>query len=345
MPQTGQRVGEYVLDALIGRGGYGEVWRARHHIWANQIVAIKLPTDPTYLKDLRREGAFAPQLVHPNIVRAIGFDPFADPPYLVMEYMDGKSLRPLIEERKLNINQSIAIIRQVLRGLDFAHKAGFVHRDVKPENILIDARAHNQGYDDEGHVKLTDFGLGASSRQFGSESIEMSVTMDKHKATIVGTIDYMSPEQKAGEEVDARTDLYAVGIVLFELLTGSKPAHGEVPSDLNNELPKWINEAFKHACARREKRFASAADFAAALTIQPPPIPGKIAPPPPIPVHNGRCPYCKGNVSAGDQFCMHCQRQLVAHVRRCPACSAYPGPSDRFCIFCGTAVPNVVGVR
>ncbi|HQY89127.1 MAG TPA: serine/threonine-protein kinase, partial [Tepidisphaeraceae bacterium] len=281
-----------------------------------------------------------------NIVKAIGFDPYADPPYLIMEYVAGKSLRPLIEERKLNVTQSIDIVKQVLNALAFAHKAGYVHRDVKPENILIDDRAEAEGYDEAGLVKLTDFGLGATSRQFGSESIEMSIALDKKAgAQIVGTVDYMSPEQKTGEEVDARTDLYAVGIVLFELLTGSKPAHGEVPSDMNDGLPKWLDDVFKHACARREKRFTSASDFIAALAIQPPPIPGKVGPPPPIPVLNGRCPHCKGNVNAGDQFCMNCQRQLVAHVRRCPACSGYPGPSDRFCIFCGTAVPNAVGSR
>ena len=96
MPTPNQRVSEYILVEKIGGGTFGEVWKAHHHVWTDQLVAIKIPTDPQYVKNLQREGAAIHGLQHPNIVRAMGFDPYADPPYLVMEYVPGPSLRPVI---------------------------------------------------------------------------------------------------------------------------------------------------------------------------------------------------------------------------------------------------------
>ena len=94
MPTSGQRVSEYILDEKLGAGSFGEVWRAHHHMWVDQLVAIKIPTDPNYVRNLQREGATLHRLVHPNIVRAIGFDPYSDPAYLTMEFVRGTSLRP-----------------------------------------------------------------------------------------------------------------------------------------------------------------------------------------------------------------------------------------------------------
>src|SRR3984957_4588832 len=110
MPQPAQRVGEYVLDAQVGAGTFGEVWRAHHHVWSDQLVAIKIPTDPQYLRNLQSEGAAIHGLVHPNIVRAMGFDPYAQVPYLTMEYVPGSSLRPLIQQRKLTIADTVAVM-------------------------------------------------------------------------------------------------------------------------------------------------------------------------------------------------------------------------------------------
>src|SRR5256885_1038076 len=119
MPNPNQRISEYVLVEKIGGGTFGEVWKARHHVWSDQLVAIKIPTDGQYVRNLQREGAAIHGLVHPNIVRAMGFDPYADPAYLTMEYVPGTSLRPLIKSRALNIDQSIAVMRQVLAGLGY----------------------------------------------------------------------------------------------------------------------------------------------------------------------------------------------------------------------------------
>src|SRR5581483_11040214 len=281
-------------------------------------------------------------LVHPNIVRAMGFDPYADPPYLVMEYVPGVSLRQLISEKSLRIPDAVSIMRQVLAGLSYAHKNGIVHRDIKPENILIHERAKTDGYAAEGVVKVTDFGLGRAASKTAVGSIVYSQSLgDDAGKEIAGTLDYMAPEQRAGGDTDARADLYACGVVLYEMLTGERPAGTDLPSDLNNSVPRHLDEAFKHSYARLEKRFATADEFARALAAPaPPPIPNAAGPtitPPPLAggLHSAVCPSCRRSVEPNDQFCMHCGVQLVPTVRRCPKCGAYPDPNDRYCIFCG----------
>jgi serine/threonine-protein kinase len=362
MPQAEQRVGEYVLEAKVGGGTFGEVWRAHHHVWLDQFVAIKIPTDPQYLRNLQREGAAIHGLVHPNIVRAIGFDPYADVPYLTMEYIPGTSLRPLIV-KKVSIPDAVAIMKQVLAGLNYAHEHKIIHRDIKPENILIHERAAREGFGVEGVVKVTDFGLGRAATS-AAGSIAYSASMNSPEAKdIAGTLDYMAPEQRAGAAPDPRVDLYACGVILYELLTGERPAGTDVPSDLNPNVPKALDEAFRRSYARLDKRYASAAEFARALAVAstgapgvsgPPPMPKPLSGPGPTPPHwspplpagtTGACPQCKKPVDASDQFCMFCGVQLVPVVRRCPKCGAYPDQTDKYCIFCGeTLAPSRVTV-
>src|SRR5678809_634700 len=126
MASPNQRVGEYVLSDRIAAGTFGEVWRAHHHVWTDRLVAVKVPTDPQYLRNLQREGVAVHGLTHPNIVRALGFDPYADPPYLTMEYVPGTSLRPLIGRGKLEAKDVVAIMKSVLAGLSHAHAKGVV---------------------------------------------------------------------------------------------------------------------------------------------------------------------------------------------------------------------------
>ncbi len=335
MAESGQRVGEYILDARLGGGAFGEVWRARHHVWVDQLVAVKIPTDPQYLRNLQGEGAAIHGLIHPNIVRAIAFDPYAAVPYLVMEYVPGTSLRPLIQERKLQISDAVAVMRQVLSGLQHAHANQVIHRDIKPENILVHERALREGFSIEGVVKVTDFGLGKAANA-AAGSIAYSASMKSPDAKeIAGTLDYMAPEQRSGAAADPRMDLYACGVVLYELLTGERPAGAEVPSDLNSAVPKSLDEAFRRSCVRLEKRFASAADFLSALSA-----PAGAGIPPPLPRIAGypggtHCPECNKPVEPMDQFCMHCGVQIATVIRRCSKCGAYPDLSDRYCIFCG----------
>jgi serine/threonine protein kinase len=328
MPAAEQRISEYVLDAKVGGGAFGEVWRAHHHVWIDQLVAVKIPTDPQYLRNLQREGAAIHGLVHPNIVRAIGFDPYATPPYLVMEYVPGTSLRPLIAAKKIKIPDAVAIMRQILAGLIYAHANGLIHRDIKPENILVHQRAATDGYSAEGVIKITDFGLG-KARTAGTESIAYSQSLNSAGGReIAGTLDYMAPEQRGGgTEPDARCDLYACGVVLYEMLTGERPAGTDVPSDLNPNCPKFLDDIFRRSYARLDKRFASANDFYKALSADAPP---------PITAPAGLCPQCHGAIEQTDQYCMHCGVQLATVIRRCRQCGGYPDPSDRYCIFCGT---------
>lgn len=343
MPQANQRISEYVLDQPIGAGTFGQVWRAHHHVWVDQLVAIKIPTDPQYVHNLQREGVAIHGLVHPNIARALGFDPYGDPAYLVTEYVPGTSLRPLIRDRKLSPDDAVKVMRQVLAGLEHAHKAGIVHRDVKPENILVHERAFTEGFGAEGVVKVTDFGLGRAANRTAVGSIAYSASLNDNAAKeIAGTLDYMPPEQRAGGDLDARADLYACGVILYEMLTGERPAGTEVPSDLNPGLPKYLDEVFRRAYARLDRRYPSASEFLTALSPPgPPPLPLS----PPRGSHH-TCAHCRRPVDPSDQFCMHCGMQLVAEVRRCHKCGAYPDVVDRYCMFCGTdlGVPRKAAV-
>jgi serine/threonine protein kinase len=347
MPTPNQRISEYVLVEKIGGGTFGEVWKAYHHVWTDQLVAIKIPTDGQYVRNLQREGAAIHGLIHPNIVRAMGFDPYADPPYLTMEYVPGTSLRPLISGQQLSIDQAIAVMKQVLAGLDYAHNQGIVHQDVKPEIILIHERTRAEGFNGQGLVKVTDFGLGRAAASTAVGSIVYSASLnDAAGKEIAGTLDYMAPEQRSGSNIDRRADLYACGVVLYELLTGERPAGTDLPSDVNPKVPKWLDDVFKRSYARLDKRFGTAADFITALSVaSPPPLPktAGIVPNLPLPPTQGQgaaatrttCPHCRQAIASDDNFCMHCGVQLVAHVRRCAKCGAYPDPRDRFCILCG----------
>src|SRR3954449_9046697 len=242
MPSPNQRVGEYVLVDRINRGTFGEVWKAHHHVWTDQLVAAKIPTDPQYLRNLQREGYAVHGLQHPNIVRAIGFDPYADPAYLTMEYVPGTSLRPLIKNKSLKVDDAVAILRQVLAGLGDAHGRDPGHRDIKPENVLIHERAFQDGFGTEGVVKVTDFGLGKAATNTAG-SIAYSQSSDSPEAKeIAGTLDYMAPEQRAGGTVDPRADVYACGVLLYEMLTGERPAGTDLPSDLNPKVPKYLDD-------------------------------------------------------------------------------------------------------
>lgn len=378
MANVNQRVGEYVLQDRISSGTFGEVWKAHHHVWTDQLVAVKIPTDPQFLRNLQREGAAIHGLVHPNIVRAIGFDPYAEIPYLTMELVPGSSLRPLIQKRNLSIPDAVAIMRHVLHGLEYAHKQNMVHRDIKPENILVHERGFKEGFSAEGVIKVTDFGLGKAMTSTTMGSIAMSQSMDSPASReIAGTLDYMAPEQRSGAEVDPRVDLYACGVVLYELLTGERPAGTDLPSEINKNVPKSLDEAFRRSYTRLDKRFASASDFLSALTpamppvlpkAGPPPVPQNskidlmrysplnpqripnMPPPPSVPsagppalpaTARTQCPKCMQAVEPNDQYCMGCGLQLVENVRRCPQCGAYPDASDQYCIFCGqTLAPH-----
>jgi serine/threonine protein kinase len=334
MPNRGDRVGEYILDERVGAGAFGEVWRAAHHVWTDRIVAVKVPTDPEYVRALQREGAAVHGLDHPNIVKPINFDPYAVPPYLAMEYVPGTSLRGLLQAGRPEWKDASAILRQVLAALAYAHSMGMVHRDIKPENVLIHERTATEGYAVPGLVKLTDFGLGQRATQYAAHSIAYTASIEKG-SELAGTIAYMSPEQRSGiTALDGRSDLYSCGVMLFELLTGERPAGTELPTDL-----------VRKAYARLELRYTSADEFSRDLARAsglgpmgvplPPPLGRSPAGSPPDRSVLSSCPKCRRAVGTSDQFCMHCGCQLVDRVRRCTTCGAYPHTNDKFCMVCG----------
>ncbi len=213
--------GRYRLDAEIGRGGMSSVYRA-FDIVLERTVAIKLmhreiASDSDQLERFRREARSVAQLNHPHVVTVIdaGEEPSpegeAGSPYIVLEYVDGETLKAVIRrEGPLDIPQAIAYAIEIARALGVAHEHQIVHRDVKPHNIMIS---------EEGGAKITDFGI---ARTLTEEGLTMA-------GRVLGTTDYVSPEQALGHPVTGQSDLYSLGVVLYEMLTGAVPFHGDSP--------------------------------------------------------------------------------------------------------------------
>lgn len=258
--QPGTRVSEYVLEDVLGVGSFGEVWRARHHVWDSERVAVKLPTEPEYVRYLQREGLVVHGLRHPNIVRVLGLDPYADIPYLVMELVHGPSLAGVLLEHPqgLPIRVALRVLRGVLRGLSEAHKNNIVHRDLKPGNVLLNLAGKPLSELLPEDVKLSDFGLGARNAD-ALQSMAQSASIDRD-SKLVGTLAYLAPELRDGARTaDARTDLFSLGVLLFEMLTGERPAGAELPSTIRADSPAALDEVFRLLYARYERRYASAA--------------------------------------------------------------------------------------
>lgn len=344
--EPGARINNYLLDEQIAAGSFGEVWRAHHHVF-NERVAVKIPTDPQYVRHLQREGMAIHGLKHPNIVRALDMDPYGDPPYLIMEFVDGPSVRHLIdaEPKGLSIETTVPMMYGMLSALTAAHEAGVVHRDIKPGNILI-AGGPDLAHMTPERVKVTDFGLGRlsqSTRESMMQSGSIAMPAGRH---IAGTMAYMSPEQRDGREVDARSDLYSAGVMLHEMLTGMLPQGSDLPSSIRREVPRWLDEMFSRCCTRRDHRYESARQMQQIIERYFSPArnwsrlhPAGEARMTRLKTGNGwQCAACCGRVDADDQFCIHCGRQLVDRVPRCSSCQAYVGRNDNFCIMCGAAL-------
>lgn len=349
-PQAGDRISNYLLEAPIGCGSFGEVWKAKHHVLA-ETVAIKIPTDTQYVRNLQREGVTVHGLRHHNIVRVIDLDPYGDPPYLVMEYVDGISLRQIIDAHPngLPIDVAVAITEGILSAMKCAHDAGVIHRDVKPANVLV-LRGHDLADMAPDRVKVTDFGLGQIRRETCASMMQSGSLLTEEGRSIAGTMAYMAPEQRDGRELDARCDLYAVGVVLFEMLVGERPQGNDLPSHTRRDVPTTIDELFQRCYTRVDRRFASADEVLAALRRT---LKSRAGfPPPPPPARRvaraagvQACPHCRQPTDPEDYFCIMCGHQLVTDIPRCPTCHAFAQRADNYCILCGTRLQHDVATR
>ena len=280
MVDDGSRIlaGRYQVGELIGRGGMAEV-HIGHDTRLGRTVAIKilrsdLARDPSFQNRFRREAQAAAALNHPAIVAVYdtGEDVFTEPtgtiahvPFIVMEYVEGHTVRDILRDgHAVPIDEAVEITAGVLSALEYSHHAGIVHRDIKPANVMITPT---------GAVKVMDFGI---ARAVADSAATMTQTQ-----AVIGTAQYLSPEQARGEQVDARSDLYSTGCLLFELLTGRPPFVGDspvavayqhvremppVPSSIAADVPEALDRITLKALAKeRDARYSTAAEFRADL--------------------------------------------------------------------------------
>jgi eukaryotic-like serine/threonine-protein kinase len=264
--QTGAVVDErYRLDRKIGTGGMADVWLAED-TELDRKVAIKIlhdrfAQDKEFVQRFQREAQSAAGLQHPNVVGVFDRGQFRDTYFIAMEYVDGPSLKDLVKGG-MGIKDAIDFTRQILNAARFAHRKGIVHRDLKPQNVLID---------DEGRVRVADFGIARAG-----ENSDITAT-----GSVMGTAQYISPEQAQGKETTPRSDIYSIGVILYEELTGRVPFQGESavavalkqvseaprrPSAINPNVPPALDAVVMRALAKDpEARFRDADAFLRAL--------------------------------------------------------------------------------
>src|SRR6266849_4911908 len=211
-PPTERRIGKYIIKGELGRGGMGAVYLAEQPGLGREVAIKELilsaVADPTALKRFMQEAQVMARTSHPNLVQVHDLEQIGDANYIVLEFVRGKSLRDLLNQSSPPLPQTFAVMHGVLQALDYAHKHAIVHRDMKPENVLMS---------DEGDVKVADFGIARLTDDSGAGSTATKT------GTTVGTPQYMSPEQVASSKVDGRSDLYSTGIMFYELVVGQPP--------------------------------------------------------------------------------------------------------------------------
>ena len=256
--------GRYRLLGRVGSGGMADVWCAEDTM-LDRRVALKFlherfAQDDQFVERFRREASSAAGLQHPNVVGVFDRGTYDGTHYIAMEYVEGASLKDLIE-RGLSVSEAVEIVRQVLAGAKYAHSHGIVHRDLKPQNVLVDG---------EGRARVSDFGIARA----GASEITQT-------GSVLGTAQYLSPEQAQGLPVTAASDIYSIGVLLYEALTGQVPFEGDSPvtvalkqvserprppSELNPQVSRALDAVVLKALAKDPaNRFASAEEFEQAL--------------------------------------------------------------------------------
>src|ERR1700723_2564495 len=271
---AGTKLDGYEILGLLGAGGMGEVYRARDSVLKRDVAIKVLPPvvsrDPDRLRRFEQEAESAAALNHPNILAAYQLGTFQGAPYLVSELLEGHTLRELLQRGPIPIRKAIDYGVQVARGLAAAHEKGIVHRDLKPDNLFVTK---------DGRVKILDFGLAKLTQpEPGVHTCLPTVTHGTEAGVVMGTAGYMSPEQVRGAAVDPRSDIFSLGAILYEMLSGKRAFHRDTAADtmsaILKEDPPDLSETGRNVspalerivqhCLEKnpESRFHSASDIA-----------------------------------------------------------------------------------